>query len=97
MPGMMMNGGMQQKMTRMCRRKIEMSPVAQSRDDTPVGGGDDERDGITTKRWARASDIRNYVCWLTQASNQGVDCILAVRSSSAFDCLAGSGLSYYRR
>ena len=32
-----------------CRRKVEMSPDAQSRDDTPVGGGDDERDGITTK------------------------------------------------
>ena len=27
-----------------CRRKIEMTPGAQSRDDTPVGGGDDERD-----------------------------------------------------
>src|SRR5271154_5143541 len=26
-----------------CRRKIEMTPGAQSRDDTPVGGGDDER------------------------------------------------------
>jgi hypothetical protein len=27
-----------------CRRKIEMTPGAQSRDDTPVDGGDDERD-----------------------------------------------------
>jgi hypothetical protein len=27
-----------------CRRKIEMSPGAQSRDDTRVGGGHDERD-----------------------------------------------------
>jgi hypothetical protein len=27
-----------------CRRKIEMSPGAQSRDDTPVGGGRDQRD-----------------------------------------------------
>jgi len=26
-----------------CRRKIEMSPGAQSRDDTPVGDGHDER------------------------------------------------------
>jgi hypothetical protein len=26
-----------------CRRKIEMTPGAQSRDDTPVGGGHDER------------------------------------------------------
>jgi hypothetical protein len=33
--------------------------VAQSRDDTPGGGGDDEHNGITTKRWARANDIRN--------------------------------------
>jgi hypothetical protein len=30
-----------------------MSPGAQSRDDTLVGGGEDERDGITTKSWAR--------------------------------------------
>jgi hypothetical protein len=56
-----------------CQRKIEMSPVAQSRDDTPVGGGDDERDGFTTKRWARANDIWNCpVCWLTQACNRGL-------------------------
>jgi hypothetical protein len=27
-----------------CRRKIEMSPGVQSRDDTPVGGGHDQRD-----------------------------------------------------
>src|SRR6266849_4295773 len=27
-----------------CRRKIEMSPGAQSRDDTPVGDGNEERD-----------------------------------------------------
>jgi len=27
-----------------CQRKIEMSPGAQSRDDTPVGGGRDEGD-----------------------------------------------------
>jgi len=27
-----------------CRRKIEMSPGAQSRDDTPAGGGHDQRD-----------------------------------------------------
>jgi len=27
-----------------CRRKIEMTPGAQSRDDTPVGGRDDQRD-----------------------------------------------------
>ena len=27
-----------------CRRKIEMTPGAQSRDDTPGGGGHDERD-----------------------------------------------------
>jgi hypothetical protein len=27
-----------------CRRKIEMSPGAQSRDDTPIGGGHDQRD-----------------------------------------------------
>jgi len=27
-----------------CRRKIEMSLGAQSRDDTPVGGRDDQRD-----------------------------------------------------
>jgi hypothetical protein len=27
-----------------CRRKIEMTPGAQSRDDTRVGGGHDERD-----------------------------------------------------
>jgi hypothetical protein len=51
-----------------CRRKIEMSSGAQSRDDTPEGDGDEER---------------------------GLDCIPAVRLSSAFDCLAGSGLSYY--
>ena len=53
-----------------CWRKIEMSPGAQSRDDTAVGGGHDERD---------------------------LECILAVRLSSAFDCFAGSGLSYYCR
>jgi hypothetical protein len=27
-----------------CRRKIDMTPAAQSRDDTPVGGGRDQRD-----------------------------------------------------
>jgi len=26
-----------------CRRKIEMSPGAQSRDDTPIAGGHDQR------------------------------------------------------
>jgi acetyl esterase/lipase len=26
-----------------CRRKIEMSPGVQSRDDTPAGGGNDQR------------------------------------------------------
>src|ERR1700732_1611735 len=49
-----------------CRRKIEMSPGAQSRDDTAVGGGHDERDHA--KRGARANDIQNWpVCWLTQS------------------------------
>jgi len=32
-----------------CRRKIEMSPGAQSRDDTAVGGGHDERDHSQTR------------------------------------------------
>jgi hypothetical protein len=32
-----------------CRRKIEMSPGAQSRDDTAVGGGHDERDDGQTR------------------------------------------------
>src|ERR1700739_2818998 len=27
-----------------CRRKVEMSPVAQSRNDTPIGDGHDEHD-----------------------------------------------------
>ena len=31
---------------------------------------------------------------LAQACSRGLDCILAVRLSGAFDCLAGSGLSY---
>jgi hypothetical protein len=31
-----------------CRGKIEMTPGAQSRDDTPAGGGHGERGGTTT-------------------------------------------------
>ena len=27
-----------------CRRKVEMTPGAQSRNDTPIGGGQDQRD-----------------------------------------------------
>jgi hypothetical protein len=36
--------GRQPSMDKACRRKIEMTPGAQSRDDTRVGGGHDERD-----------------------------------------------------
>jgi hypothetical protein len=61
-----------------CPRKIEMTPGAQSRDDTRAGGGHGER-GTASKPNA----------------GEGPSCILAVRLSSAFDCLAGSGLSYY--
>jgi len=32
-----------------CRRKIEMTPGAQSRDDTRLGGGHDERDCVRSE------------------------------------------------
>jgi len=59
-----------------CRRKIEMSPGVQSRDDTRL-----------------AADMTGA----TGHHSQTPDGILAVRLSDAFDCLAGSGLSYYCR
>src|SRR5712671_93469 len=61
---------------RACRRKIEMSPGVQSRDDTRL-----------------AADMTGA----TGHHSQTPDGILAVRLSDAFDCLAGSGLSYYCR
>ena len=53
--------------TARCRRKIEMSLGVQSRDDTRVPDGHEERD---------------------------LGCIFSGELSSAFDCRAGSGLSY---
>jgi hypothetical protein len=42
-----------------CRRKIEMSPGAQSRDDTPVGDGAEERAGLhLAVRLSSAFDCR---------------------------------------
>ncbi len=59
-----------------CRRKIEMSPGVQSRNDTRL-----------------AADMTSAA----GHHSQKLDGILAVRLSDAFDCLAGSGLSYYCR
>jgi hypothetical protein len=50
----------------LCRRKIEMSPVAQSRDDTPIGGGQDELGHHNQARdkganWIRAVRLRSAI------------------------------------
>lgn len=41
-----------------CRRKVEMSPDAQSRNDTPDRRAHLARNGITALRWARSAGSR---------------------------------------
>jgi hypothetical protein len=42
-----------------------------------------------------AADTTSATRHHNQTRGKDLNCILAVRLSSAFDCLAGSGLSYY--
>jgi len=79
-------------------RKVEMSPGAQSRDDTPVAtdttsaAGCPAADDLIGSVRAAAFYERNGAIRIGMA----LDCILAVRLSAAFDCLTPATPGTYR-
>ena len=54
-----------------CRRKIEMSPCAQSRDDTPLGGRYDQRDTGSQPDTAFRIELRWSVTGEAEAGSAG--------------------------